>query len=574
MRWWVPIFPVIAWAGTPEFRVERVPVAGGAELLTVFSRLPDPQAADSDEIPLISVLRDTLGDGSPENDRLRYVWVLTSTRPGLMQRGVASLPFFYWRLDFGKNADQQPVPVIDLGSASNGILGALAGSMTQVLALDPNGALVRSSTRKYRSNVGDQRRLHLLEGLAVLSQLENQPGVKGLLSEPELLEIEARLQLAGRTLGGLVSANKLPEAYIKQRTRTQEMRGHNWELLRQRAEEEGLYFQPLGLNGSSTHALLWIAKEDLGTHRFDPQFLGISDPYKDPRLRNWTGYREVRDGREMIPLALYGLEYPKVPLLLVDFRDTHAPKRREMLRHAATDTMSGVLGISKWGNWPYFAGSFAWNFIRIRHGATYDRTARLKAYAQVRQLVALDPSLDSGLRLEVQKRLEMLGVNPLEDSIFDEVKTARRQYAALLRYAADPAGLRAKLEHDRESELATYRHDWGARTGFHLATLATLGIYKHHEKESGDAGEVVARLDEDRRVAREIAFLETVAQSSPQPEIMWNMDEVRHALNGLVSSRVPARSAELVRRILSQTNDEETRALCQRALQSLDAMQQ
>ena len=183
----------------------------------------------------------------------------------------------------------------------------------------------------------------------MLSQLEDLPEVKPLLSEPELLEIEARLTLAGRTLGGLVTAEKLPEAYVKHRTKSEEMRAHNWELVRQRAEANGLYFEPLGLNRSATHALLWVAKDDLGERKFDGQFLGISDPFHDARLRNWTGYRQARDGRELIPLALYALEYPKVPLLLVDFRDTHAPKHREMLRHAATDTVSGVLGVSKWG---------------------------------------------------------------------------------------------------------------------------------------------------------------------------------------------------------------------------------
>ena len=91
-----------------------------------------------------------------------------------------------------------------------------------------------------------------MEGLAVLSQLERLPEGKSLLSEQELLEIETRLTLAGKTLGGLVSAEKLPEAYLKQRARTEETRGHNWELLRQRAEANGLYFEPLGLTASRT----------------------------------------------------------------------------------------------------------------------------------------------------------------------------------------------------------------------------------------------------------------------------------------------------------------------------------
>jgi hypothetical protein len=565
--WWLLICPVFVLAASPDFRVERRPVAGGAEFLTVFGRVPD--ATDEiDEVPLVTVLRDTLGDQDPENDRLRYVWVLTSASPSLLQRAAAFLPFFYWRPDFGKNAYRQPSPVIDLGATSRGIWTALAGSTAQVIALDPNGALIRSSTRSYRNNVLDHRRVHLLEGLAVLSQLEDLPEVKPLLSEPELLEIEARLTLAGRTLGGLVTAEKLPEAYVKHRTKSEEMRAHNWELVRQRAEANGLYFEPLGLNRSATHALLWVAKDDLGERKFDGQFLGISDPFHDARLRNWTGYRQARDGRELIPLALYALEYPKVPLLLVDFRDAHAPKHREMLRHAATDTVSGVLGVSKWGNWPYLAGAWTWNFVRVRHGAANDRIARLKAYSQVRQWLALDHSLDKGLREELQKRLEILGVNPLEDSVFNEAKIARRQYAALLRYADDPHGLAARLEHDRNAELMAYEHGLAARAGLRLASLATLGLYAHHESANP---RIEARLDEERRVARHVRFLETVTRSSPHPEVVWNMDEVKRVLDELAASGFPSRSAQLVERILRQTSDEETRALCQRAIQSLDA---
>src|SRR5438045_2677007 len=62
-----------------SFRIEKIRVDGGAELLTIFGRLQNTHSASekSTEIPLISVLRDTLGDANPENDRLRYVWMLS-----------------------------------------------------------------------------------------------------------------------------------------------------------------------------------------------------------------------------------------------------------------------------------------------------------------------------------------------------------------------------------------------------------------------------------------------------------------------------------------------------------------
>jgi hypothetical protein len=579
MRWFLIILGAAAAAGTahaqpqpdykPEFRIERLPVAGGGDLLTVFSSLP----GQSEEAPLLSVLRDTLGDQDSENDRLRYVWVLSSARPSLLNRAAGSLPFFYWRPDFGKNADQKPVPVIDLAAASHSVWTSVAGQLTQVLAFDPEGAIVRSSTRSYRNNLEDHRRVHLLEALAVLSQMDDQPDVRALLSEPEMIEMQTRLELAGRTMGGLVAADKLPVAYVKQRTRSEELRGHNWELLRQRAEANGLYFQPLGFNGSATHALLWVATSDLAERKWDGQFLGIADPYRDPRLHKWTGYREVRDGREMIPLGLYALEYPKVPLLLVDFRDTHAPKRREMLRHAATDTIVGILGISQWGNWPYMAGAWTFNFVRERHGDTNNRSARLKAYSEVREWLALDGTLDSGLRADLRKRLEILGVNPMEESVYAEAQIAQRQYAALIKYAQDPHGLPARLERDRRAEVIAYEHGMAARVAMQVATVATLGLYApgKHEGDAADPKLLYAKLDEHRRIAKETSFLASVARSSPQTDIVWNMDEVRRAVDQLASTGMPARSAQVVQQIMQRTTDEETRARCQRALQGLNA---
>src|SRR5512140_1811288 len=98
MRWAALIFPVVLQVVTPpvaraanpdfappDFRVESHAVANGAELLTIFSSLPD----HAGDIPLVSVLRDTLGDNDPDNDRLRYIWVLTSARPTVLQHAAA-----------------------------------------------------------------------------------------------------------------------------------------------------------------------------------------------------------------------------------------------------------------------------------------------------------------------------------------------------------------------------------------------------------------------------------------------------------------------------------------------------
>src|SRR5271165_5534625 len=121
MRGWglIPFMALAGLAGTtePAFRVERHPIGSGCEILTVFGRLPDGKVEPKfDDVPLVSVLRDTLGDENPLNDRLRYVWVLSSAPPSVLQRAASALPFYYWHANAGKNPDRRPVPVIDLGA--------------------------------------------------------------------------------------------------------------------------------------------------------------------------------------------------------------------------------------------------------------------------------------------------------------------------------------------------------------------------------------------------------------------------------------------------------------------------
>ena len=159
MRWWVTICPFFALAyaaggdSSAQFRVERHEITGGSELLTVFGRLPDGKTETTfEDVPMVSVLRDTLGDGNPSNDRLRYVWVLTSASPSMLQRAASALPFYYWHANAGKNADHRPVPVIDLGAPAHSVWTSIDGSLTQVAALDPKGAILRPSTRILRNN--------------------------------------------------------------------------------------------------------------------------------------------------------------------------------------------------------------------------------------------------------------------------------------------------------------------------------------------------------------------------------------------------------------------------------------
>src|SRR5262249_10164257 len=48
-------------------RLEKIEVPGGAELITVHAKLSGLESEENDKwIPLVSILRDTLGDNNPE----------------------------------------------------------------------------------------------------------------------------------------------------------------------------------------------------------------------------------------------------------------------------------------------------------------------------------------------------------------------------------------------------------------------------------------------------------------------------------------------------------------------------
>ena len=569
----------------PTYHVERKTLSGGGDLVTLFGPLHTPSGETAgQQVPLITVLRDNLGDPDERADRLRYVWILTRTRPTMVQRLASVFPFFYSRTGSQPNADRVPSPALDLASPAKGVWTNVLGSGLQAWELDPLGATVRSSTRSYRGNSSDYSQLKTFEAVGALDGLRRETPTDEMLPDSELRELYARLTLSTRLLGGLVREQNLSPFYDKESSRLEELRGHNWEVLRQRAEAAGLYFEPLALAGASpTQALVWVARPDLdereGEH-FDGQFLNIANPWTDDGLRHWTGYSETRyfdsENRavdagtpgarevEMIPLALYSLDYPKVPLLLVDFRHGLKPKGREVAGHAATSIVTGIFGITRFGNLSFFAADTAWLFVRGRHGAATNRSARLRSYAEARQFLAVDNNLDPRLRTELVARLDHLAINPLENALGHEAKFAQGQYAALLQYADSPAGLPARLEHDRRRELEA---DTRSRT---WRTFAAMGRWF-----AGDSGAnrttdlaVRAELGLRRKAAADVRYLERVLASSPVPDVVRDPNEIRRAIDALAQEDgVSPRAAHLIARIFSNSSDYQLRTSCLQALQ-------
>ncbi|MEA2175028.1 MAG: hypothetical protein QOD00_2620 [Blastocatellia bacterium] len=570
------------------FRLEKIQVAGGAELLTIFGQLKGLQARDgaSAEVPLVSILRDTLKDQEPENDRLRYVWMLTYTKPSSGQQLAAAIPFLYNRVgNKGHAGKGAPPPILDLSAGEHEVWQKIFWAALQNIFLDAYGLPVKASTRNFSRNLSEYRKSHVLRALAVLSLYQSTTGAAPALTDAEMRDVQARLMLTDKIFGGIVDEINLEHVYQKSTSQQRDIRGHNWELLRQRAEAESLYFDPLEMpDGSATHAIVWASKADLTNNReraFNKRFLNIENPWTDARLLNWTGYTQTRyfdadhhqvtadapgaRAVEMIPLALYGLDHPKIPILLVDFRSRLNPKEREMSRRVFQDVTRTMLGFSRFGDLPFFVSRTVYEFVTGRRGMDLNQPSRLRAYAQLKLLLSLDASLDPQLREEVGQRLERVSLNPLENNLETEAQLAREQYAALVDYARRPDGLPALLDRDRRAEMVPLKHGRASQALLRLGNIMSFGLYTHRERATDELAE---RLEMERRLAYHGRFLREVAKSSPQVEVVWNMDEVKRSLSfiaehGNVEESKVAKAAAL---IFARTNDAEARELSLKCL--------
>jgi hypothetical protein len=571
-------------------RLERIEVPGGAELITVHAKLAGLESTENDKwIPLVSILRDTLGDDNPENNRLRYVWPLTYARPTIKQRLAAAIPFFYTRVGNKDKLTKTPPPAMDLASPESDVWNKIFWTALQNILLDTYGTPIKASTSSYRRNSSDYRRSHIIRALSVLALYQAVKGEQ-VFTPAEMATIQARLLLSDKTFGGLVDDSNLQNYYAKKTTQTRDERGHNWELLRQRAEAESLYFEPLLMpDGSATHALLWVSKRDLTKQqgsRYNGRFLNIANPWTDKRLLNWHGFTETRyfdsenhlvdsqtpgaEAVEMIPLGLYGLDNPKIPMLLVDFRDSYNPKKREMSRRVLNDITRNMLSLSKFGNLPFFLGRTVFDFVTGRRGMDVNQPSRIHTYSQLKLLLALNESMDPDLRSEISGRLETVSLNPFENNVNAEASVALAQYDALVAFAKDPQGLATKMERDRRAELMPLEHGAKAQFAFRVMNVLTFGKYVHREEHASDMED---RLDIARRLEYHTNFLQQIAKSSAEVDITWNLEDVRRSVRFISEhgSEAGAKAAGVTAKVFARTKDDETRRACLDSLSRINS---
>ena len=448
------------------------------------------------------------------------------------------------------------------------------------ILLDPYGTPIKASTSSYRRNSSDYRRSHIIRALSVLALYQAVKG-ESAFTPAEMATIQARLFLSEKTFGGLVDDSNLQSYYVRKTTQTRDERGHNWELLRQKAESESLYFEPLTMpDGSATHALLWVAKRDVINKqgsRYSGRFLNIASPWTDTRLLHWKGYVETRyfdsenhpvdsqtpgaEAVEMIPLGLYGLDNPKIPMLLVDFRDSYNPKKREMSRRVLNDVTRNMLSLSKFGNLPFFLGRTVYDFVTGRRGMDINQPSRLATYSQLKLLLALNTSMQPELRSQVSGRLEKISLNPFENDLNAEASIATQQYDALLAYAKDPNGLAERLERDRRAEMLPLEHGDKAQLAFRVLNVLSFGRYVHREEITDDMED---RLDIARRIQYHTHFLQQIAKSTAEVDITWNLEDVRRSLHFIAEhgAEAGANAAAVTARIFARTRDIETRRAC------------
>jgi hypothetical protein len=555
-----------------------------AQLLTLFCQSCGTSTTVGEDIPLVAVLRDTLGDQDVSTSKVTAVWLLSYSHPTLGQRTLAAIPFFYWTLSDGSSnvKAKDTSPLLDLSEPQRPAVNNVERQILQWTALDTIDTPVRASSRAYRTNEVDHERLHLEEANSYLlhAPVGSDPDE---LTAAERDFVMASLELRKKLLGGFVSSSEVASLGREADFEQQRVRTRNWELLRQCAEKTGLIFEPVTLSGSDQqYGMLWYrarATEEPSGETLSTiwKLLGIKNPYADERLANWKGFTATRlvDGSDikLIPLGLYSLTYPRQPLLLVDFRDGLNLRRNDITQKSIDEITSGVVGLSHFTNWYYFAASDIFNFIQGRRGKTNNRDERLDSYSEFRVSLALDHDLEPGLRQEIVRRAESIPSNPLESSPANEMAAALKRYSLLeVEARGDNSRLGKRIENQRREELANYRAS-AERQGFDIALHSiTLGGYTHRAKREDD----LALLSVYRRAEYNLEFLDKLVAAGTPPEVAYQEWRIRGSVSDLagllpeIQSPQMREHARLTLDKLSKISADDTlRADCERVFDKL-----
>lgn len=581
----------------PSYYWSLTPVGETAQLLTLFCRSCETSEGISQDVPLMAVMRDTLGDTSAANDRVTCVWLLSYERPNWRQRLLSAVPFFYWRVGAGPEptADSPIAPLIDLTAPQHRVLSSVGRDVLQWAALDPMNTPIRATSRAYRANEVDHERLHLEEAISYLRNAPVSNDGSG-LTRTELDTVSARIELRKKLLGGFASERQAAQLGQDSSFAEERIRSRNWEMLRQCADRTGLRFEPLNLaSDSQRYAMLWFPLGELH-HPADTslgavwKLLNIKSPWTDDRLKNWNGptyERSVDTGGallprgqtgdqvvRLVPLGVYSLNYPKTPLLLIDFRDKMHIRRHELAQRSINEITAGIIGISHFTNWYYYVAADLYDFVMSRRGSAMDQSERLDCYSQFRVALALDQGLDPTLRKEMRQRMDSLAVNPLEVTPERGIRAAMARYEHLQEEAGPDGALAAQVDKDRRSELASFGQSKAAAAAHEFLHLATLNNYTHRTKPDVDD---LVTLDCYRRVQTHLRFLDSLVQAGTPPEVAYSSVTVQAAvteLDGLMprvqSPKVRTQARNTLQALSALSRDTLLQAECSDAINALN----
>ena len=558
---------------------KTTPVGDNAQLLTLLCRACGAFKDAEKDVPLVSVLRDTLGDQSGENDRVTYVWLLTYARPRIRQRVVSAIPFFYWRVSKGSGSvtRKNTAPLMDLSAPENPMMLQVSRNLLQWTAFDPMITPVRASTHAYGTNRQEDERLHIEEAISYLRQapVSNESTA---LTQVQLDTVIGKLKLREILLGGLVTDDQAARVGMQSDFDQERIRSRNRELLRQWAEKTGLIFEPLNLNGNQTRfAILWFPKsEPAGPENLSLQaiwkLLAIRNPWSDERLKNWKGpvYERTFDKNSsvsVIPLAVYSLDYPKQPLILMDFRHKLSRRRREVAQRSVNELIAGVLGISHFADWYFYIAFDLHRFVVGRRGAAVDEASRLDCYSDFRVNLALDRTIDPSLKKDMQTRIRWLGVNPLEAAPQREIQNAIARYK-LLEQEANDGDLIARVNQEHRFELSSFGESEKTKLAKSMLHVATLGFYKQRARSDD-----IFMVDRERRVTYQLSFLDPLVQADVPPEISYDAQRIKTSvrelsslMSNISSPAVRSHAEATLGHLENLSKDEELQADCRTAL--------
>ena len=230
--------------------------------------------------------------------------------------------------------------------------------------------------------------------------------------------------------------------------------------------------------------------------------------------------------RRLAPLGVYSLDYPKLPLLLADFRGQGHLRWHTMTQRSIDKVTAGVIGLSHFTNWYYYVGMDLYSFVIGRRGGAVNEAERLDCYSQFRVRLAFDSQLEPSLRRELRERVDSLGINPLEAKPRETIKVAFERFNQL-RAEAGNGRLEAIVDKDRRAELTSFDRSKGQLARDNLLHLLSLGTYTKRVESSPDN---VSQADRLRRAQVQLEYLNQLARQGTQPEITTDVTRIVYSI--------------------------------------------